>query len=55
MEFTIDFLTTTLAAGVDEIAARLLETILLSLNWPLAASPTSITELIAAGRRYNFW
>ena len=55
LEFTIDFLTTAIETGVDEIAAQLLETIMLSLNWPAAATPTRLNNLISEGRKYNFW
>lgn len=55
LEFHLDFLSTLLEAGGDEIASQLLKTILLGLNWASGATGTSIEHLIAEGRSYNFW
>ena len=55
LEFDLDFLSTMLETGGDEIASQLLKTILLGLNWASGATSISIEHLIAEGRAYNFW
>ena len=55
IEFPTDFSSETLEQHRDEIAAQLLRTIFLSLNWPAAATEGVIDGFIKDGYKYNFW